>query len=457
MSELVYDCLVIGAGPGGMRAAMEAARSGLSTALVEQGDLGGTCLNQGCIPTKLFLGATAAKPMLETQQKLKTGSGEVHFDLTAIQQRKERFLKGSRTAVSKQLQTLGVALHTGTARFTGTNALTVAHADGTETTLAFTHAIVATGSMPAAFPGLEPDGEAVLHSTHALALATAPASLLIVGAGAIGLEMGDFFSRLGTAITLVEGMDTLAPTEDPDIGDALRKHLKREGWSIHTGRKVASLRTENGKAVLTFADGETLTADKALMAAGRKPCSASLHPETAGMTTVGAGWIQTNAHLMATPSIYAVGDVNGRTLLAHAADHQARYVVRHMKGTTKIPYASGPMPACIYGHTEVMRVGPTTAELQKAGRKVEVSSAQLIANPIAQSYGTTHGFVKVLWAENRMVGIAAVGHGVSHLVSVATIMVSRAWRVEDVHGIVWAHPTLDEALGMAATAPRTPA
>lgn len=437
-----------------MRAAMEAAKSGLKTALVEKDDLGGTCLNWGCIPTKLFLGSTAAAPMLHGQKKLKSASGELTFDLPAMQTRKDRFLKGSRTAVGKQLQSLGVDVHTGTARFTGANTLIVATADG-ETELTFAKCIVATGSMPTAFPGLEPDGDCVLHSSHVLTLTEAPESLIIVGAGAIGLEMGDFFSRLGTKVTIVEGMDRLAPTEDPDIGDVLAKQLKREGWTIHTGRKVASLKTVNGAAVLTFEDGETLTAAKSLMAAGRKPASAGLHLEAAGGSTVGAGWIATDASLKAADTVYAIGDINGRTLLAHAADHQARYVIRHINGKTDADYISGPMPACIYGHTEVMRVGATVAELKAAGKSVEASVSQLIANPIAQSYGATHGFVKVLWVEGKMAAIAAVGHGVSHLVSAATIMVSRQWTEEDVHSIIWAHPTLDEALEAAATAPRT--
>lgn len=450
---MTYDCIVIGAGPGGMRAAMDAAQAGLRTALVEKEDLGGTCLNWGCIPTKLFLGSTAAAPMLHSQEKLKSASGTLSFDLPAMQTRKDRFLKGSRTAVGKQLQALGVDVHTGAARFKDAATLVVDKADGA-VELGFRHCIVATGSMPTAFPGLEPDGDCVLHSSHVLTLTEAPASMIVVGAGAIGLEMGDFFNRLGTEITIVEGMDRLAPTEDADIGDVLAKQLKREGWKIHTGRKVASLKTVDGKAVLSFEDGETLTADKSLMAAGRKPASGTLNLDAIGAKTVGAGWIVTDGCLKASDNVFVIGDVNGRTLLAHAADHQARYVVRHICGKAQGDYVSGPMPACIYGHTEVMRVGPTVAELKAAGKAVEASVSQLIANPIAQSYGTTHGFVKVLWVEGRMAGIAAVGHGVSHLISAATIMVKQQWTVEDVHSIIWAHPTLDEALELAATAPR---
>ena len=449
----MYDLIIIGSGPGGMKAATRAASKGLKTALVEKADLGGTCLNWGCIPTKLFLGATAASPLLHTQAKAKTASGELSFNLPAIVQKKDRFVKGSRSAVQKQLTQLGVDILNGTASFADATTLSITNNEGTSS-IAFKKAIIATGSMPTAFPGLEPDGDCVLNSSHVLTLTEAPESMIIVGAGAIGLEMGDFFSRLGTKITIVEALPNLAPTEDPDVGDTLRKILKREKWVIRTGEKVSSLKTVDGKAVLTFESGETLTADKSLMAAGRKPATDELNAANADIELVGAGWITTDENLLAAENIYAIGDVNGRTLLAHAADHQACYAVDHAAGAVTAPYESGPMPACIYGHTEVMRVGPTTAELQKAGHTVETSTSQLVANPIAQSYGATQGFVKALWVDNRVHGIVAVGHGVSHLVSAATIIVKQQWQPDDVHSIIWAHPTLDEALELALTAPR---
>jgi dihydrolipoyl dehydrogenase len=438
-----YNIVVVGSGPGGLKAATRAASSGLKTALVEKADIGGTCLNWGCIPTKMFLGATAASPLLHTQAKAKTATGSLGFDLPTLVQKKDRFIKGTRNATEKQLASLGVDILKGTASFSNPTTLTVTNDEG---------------SSDVAFDKLmEPDGDCVLNSSHVLTLTETPESLIIVGAGAIGLEMGDFFSRLGTKITIVEALPGLAPTEDPDVGETFRKILKREKWGIRTGEKVQSLKTVDGKAVLTFESGETLTADKALMAAGRKPASESLTPAAAGIDCIGAGWIVTDDHLLAAENIYAIGDVNGRTLLAHAADHQACYAVAHAAGSTTAAYDSGPMPACIYGHTEVMRVGPNTAELQKAGHTVETSTSMLVANPIAQSYGSTQGFVKALWVDNKVHGIVAVGHGVSHLVAAATIIVKQQWAPEDVHSIIWAHPTLDEALEMALLAPRKPA
>lgn len=452
---MTYDVVILGAGPGGSRAALEAAAAGLRVAIVDKGSFGGTCLNWGCIPTKLLLGGTAAHPLLEVQKKLKTAQGTIDFDLTALQARKTRFINGTRQALEKQLRQAGIEVITGTARLAGPGHVEVVDGEGTRE-LAARNVIVATGSVPASFPGLAPDGDAVLDSTALLDVTEVPDSLIIVGGGAIGLEMGDFFSRLGTAITIVEGLDRLAPTEDPEIGQTLGKLLKREGWAIHTGRRVASLSTVEGKAQLRFEDGTELVADKALMAVGRRPSTTGLGLETAGATLRGAGWVETNDHLLAAPGLYAIGDVNGRTLLAHAADHQARFVISHIasgSASSASGYPAPVMPSCIYGHTEVMRAGATVAELVASGHDVHVSTSQLIANPIAQAYGTTGGFIRVLWVEGQVRGISAVGHGVSHLVTLATVIVSQRWRREAVHGIIFAHPTLDEALEAALLAP----
>ncbi len=467
-----YDMIILGGGPGGSRAAFDAAARGLSVALVDRDGLGGTCLNRGCIPTKLLLGATAAQPLLETQKKLKGADGHITFDLPALQQRKDRYVKGTRQALEKRLKAAGIAVYAGEGRVTsgrqgdgdGELAVVSAQPDGTtqENRLGWGTLIVATGSTPASFPGLAADGAAVLDSTALLDVTEAPESLIVVGGGAIGLEMADFFSRLGTRITIVEGMGRLAPTEDAEAGDTLRKVYAREGWAIHTGRKVASLATIDGQAVLRFEDGEELTASKALLAVGRRPASAGIGLEALGATLRGPGWVQTDDSLRAAPHVYAIGDVNGRTLLAHAADHQARYAVRHACADTATAYDAGVMPACIYGHLEVMRVGPTVEELKNAGFSPQVSRSTLIANPIAQAYGTTQGFIKIVWVDGRIRGVTAVGHGVSHLVTLAAVLAGGSstglgWTAHDAGNVIFAHPTLDEAMEAAMEAPQEPA
>jgi len=442
---------ILGAGPGGLRAAFEGLRLGFEVTLIERDLVGGTCLNRGCIPTKQYLGGTASMPLLHASRTHKLAEGSISPSLRGLKAKKDRFVKASRQAVEKQLATTGARLLFGEGRVSAPGQMEVATSQGAQA-CAWDALIIATGSQPASFPGVAADHDCVLDSTDALELEEAPESLIVVGAGAIGLEMADFFSRLGAKITLVEGCAQLAPSEDPELGESLRKFYSREGWDIHTGRNVVGLATQGGKAVLRFADGEELAAAKSLLAVGRRPNSAGLGIEKLGLE-LKPGWLPVDECLRLAPKVYAVGDVNGKSLLAHAADHQARYAVEHAAGKISGPYTPPPMPACIYGHMEVMRVGPSAAEL--SGRQgIECSRSNMIANPIAQAYCATQGFIKVFWEGGQVCGISALGHGVSHLVGIAGVIVTQGWKAEDIHRIIWAHPTLDEALEAALNAPR---
>lgn len=449
-----YDLVVLGGGPGGFDAAVEAAAAGLKTALVEAADLGGSCLNHGCIPTKLWLGATSAIEELAAQTKVRVASGEIRVDFTALQSRKDRHIAATRKAMGSRLAQLGVDLLTGRGRVAGPNALEVKCADGVKP-LAFRNLLVATGSRPAAFPGLTPDGARVLDSTGFLALTAMPKSLIVVGGGFIGLEMAQAAHRLGAHITIVDALPRLAGLEDPEVSKALETVFKRQGWDIRLGVKVASVVTQGDSAVLTLegeAAGEELLAECALVAIGRRPNSADLGLESLGVELSGPGFIKTNEHLEAAPDVYAVGDVNGRMLLAHAASHQAHYVVERLLDQARGTYESGPVPSILYGSPEVLRVGLMAEEAKAGGEDVLVSRAQLIANPIAQAHAATQGFVKCVWRQGRVAGITAVGADVSRMAVAASLIVHAGWTREDAAGFMFPHPTLDESLKAALLA-----
>jgi len=457
--QTVYDVCILGGGPAGLAAAFEAAALGLTAVLVEKGQLGGTCLNRGCIPTKLLLGATSAVPALKAQARLKLLKHEVApaFDLAALQLRKERVVAGSRQAVAKQLAQAGVALVVGAARVAEPGRLSVQTADGASS-IHYIELILATGARPSVLPGLEPDGRQVLNSDQLLDLDVAPARLLVVGGGAIGIELGEIFHRLGAKITLVEAMERLAPAEDPEIGDALAKALKRDGWELVLGRTIVHLERGQDPARATLDNGQTLAADMVLVAVGRLPNTQDLGLECLGVVCQGAGWVQTDANLRAAPGVYAVGDVNGRWLLAHAATHQARHAVRTIAGKTTRAYDAGAMPSCIYGAHEIVRAGTSAAALKAAAGPeaiIEVSRALLAANPMAQAAGSTQGLVKIAWQDGRVRGITAVGHGVSHLALQAALLVERGLTSAESEEIVFPHPSLDESLEAALRAPRT--
>ena len=455
-TENSFDLIILGSGPAGTRAAFRAAEAGLKVALVGSGFLGGACLNVGCIPTKYLLGGTAALPLLATQKKYKVAAGDITISLEALQARKDRYIKGTRQALEKQLREANIALLLGRGLFDGPQSLIVKSKEGDQR-LFFNKCIVATGSSPASFPGLKPDGANVYGSASLLSLTKAPESLIIVGAGAIGLELGEIFHRFGTKIILADLAPRVLPGEDPEISAAVEAHHSREGWSIHVGRRIESLATAGGQAELRFADGESIRAAISLVAVGRRSAASTLAPEKAGLALDAKGWLAVDEDLRCSEHVYAVGDVNGKTLLAHAADHQARHAVDHITGSAARHggYTPPPMPSCVYGSMEVMRVGPALKELQaKSTETLFQSHAPLAANAIAQSHGQPQGFVRILWQGETVAGVSAVGHGVSHLVSASALLIGKKIQKNMPLPLIFAHPTLDEALESAMVAPK---
>ncbi|WP_300162568.1 FAD-dependent oxidoreductase [Solidesulfovibrio sp.] len=442
--------VVVGAGPGGYDAALAGAAAGLAVTLVERGKLGGTCLNWGCIPTKHLLAATLAVDALEAQAKQKLASGEVTVALAAVQAKKKKLLSATQSAMAKRLEQAGIALVTGNLSGVapGLAKVTV----GAETRdIPFDALILALGSRAAAFPGVKPDGKAVLGVAPVLDFAEAPKSLVIVGAGAIGLEISEVYRRLGAKVTLVDAAPRLAPAEDPDVSKVVAQVMRRKGIDARPGVKVESLVTdEAGMARLTLAGGEVIVAEKALVAIGR--FAATVVP---GLAELGAtfadaapnrAWLVTDDTLQTAPDIYAVGDCNGRTLLAHAASSQGHYAARHAAGLESGPYAPGPIPGCYYGAPEIMRVGAIAAPGDG------VSEAAFVANPIAQAHADTAGFARAVWREGKVVGLTAVGHGASTMGTLATVIVAEGWTRERCEALVFPHPGLDETLRAALLA-----
>lgn len=452
---MMYDLVIIGAGPGGYDAACEAGEIGLKTALVERADLGGTCVNWGCIPTKVILGATAAIEELAAQTKVKIASGNIDIDFAALQIRKDRYIAGTRKGMAKKLETLGVDLHTGTATITSPGVIEVS--GDAPATIEYRDLVLATGSKPTFFPGMEPDGDAVIDSSGFLAMEEMPESLIVVGAGFIGLEMAQAAHRLGTKIHIVDAMDRLAPAEDPDVSKVLQTVFKRRKWDMRLGVRVQSVKTENGRALLTLDGGETIEAEKALVAVGRGPVIDGVDPDLIGINLDRKGCIVVDENLQAGPNVHAIGDVNGIIQLAHAASHQAAYVVNRIAGKIDAPYDSGPVPSVLYGSPEAMRVGDMPEALKNAGRNVQTSTFALVVNPMAQAHASTQGFVKVIWCDGIVVGVTAVGHDVSRLTTPATMIVQQGWTASDTAGTIFPHPSLDEALMGALKAERVDA
>lgn len=451
-----YDVVIIGAGPGGLAAANILAAAGKKVAVVERGKFGGTCLNAGCIPTKMLLAAAEPGESAAALMRQKEVQGELTINYTGLQKRVWRYVGATSDAAEQSLASLGVDCVSGQARFLSAHELEVVMPDAGRRCLQTDWVIIASGSAPAAFPAMRPDHDCLLDSTDILRLNEPPKTLLVIGAGAIGLEFASFFSALGTKISLVEAMSQLAPTEDADLAGLLQKLLLKRGYDLHIGQKARSLVNADGRAVLTFEDGQTVMADKALLAVGRRGGADELDAGAAGIRLTSRGFVEVDENLLAAPGIFAVGDCNGRVLLAHAAAHQAAYAARKILGSETGSYKSGPVPACVYGAVEMMRVGANESQALKSGGKVESSLAELARNPIAQAHAQPQGFVKAIWRDDALVGISAIGAHVTQLVTAAELMVAGGFWDSRLDAVMLAHPTLDEALGEAVRAPRRP-
>lgn len=445
---MMYDLVIIGGGPGGYQAALRAAENNLKTALVESGQIGGTCLNRGCVPTKLFLGATSAVTELESQKRLRLAGGSADFDLSRLQNRKKSIVSSTRKHMLSMLDKSGVDIILEEGGLGGEGTVQAG-----DSRLSCRNIIISTGSRSGSFPGMEPDHESILTSTDALDMLEIPSSLTVVGAGPVGLEIGQIFNRLGARITLVEAMERVAPAEDEDVSRELSRYLKREKWDIRTGVKVTGIEKEMDTLKINLDDNQSIDCEKCLLALGRLPNTESLNLVSSGIQVYGAGWIKTDDNLMAAPGMYAVGDVNGRSMYAHSATHQADFVLDHILGFTEESYQTQPPPACIYGSMETIRTGLTRKELVQKNMPFSISKAALAGNAIAQGHGQVQGFIKVFWSEQRVAGITGIGHGLSGLITLAQVIVDQKWSRDEVQKHIFAHPTIDETLREALLTP----
>ncbi len=453
-----FDVIIIGGGPGGVAAARILGRAGKSVALVEKRSWGGTCLNRGCVPTKLLLGAVAPLGLMENLARGRIIEGTERVNFMALRERVRSFVEGSRRALVLELIGLGVHTFNGQACCLSPTEVKVTERDGHTFRISAEHVIFACGSRTSTYPNLTPDGRIILGSTTILEQRVIPESLVICGGGTIGIELTDFFAHMGSRVTICEAGAQLCPTEDSDIGMRMRLFLERRGVTVKTGvRAVSMLPDRDGRACLTLANGETFTADKGLIASGRMPNTEDLDADSAGIALNRRGFITTDYYLRSSPNSWAIGDVNGKTLLAHAATHQGEYVARSILGQEHGPYVPGPCPSCFHGSQEIMRVGMTEREAAALGGEVLVSRVHFASNVMAQATGNPYGFVKVVWRDDDMVGIAAIGANVSQMTLSAQLLLMGQYHGARLDTFMVAHPTLDETLVAAIRARRTPA
>lgn len=448
--EQPFDVLIIGGGPGGYVAALRAAQLRLRTALVEREHLGGICLNWGCIPTKSLLHVADTLRRIRHAGELGLQVAEPQIDFSRVMARSREVAQRLNRGVSHLLRKAGVTMFEGTAGIAADRCVQVLDEGGVTRRLQARHTIVATGARPRALPVLPFDGSRIWSYRDALAAPALPASLLVVGAGAIGMEFASFYATLGTQVTVVEAEERVLPTGDAEVSAFVAKAFARDGISVRTGARVVAAETGTDSVRVTLetrAGSETLAAERVLVAVGLAGNTEGLGLEH---TSVGLerGLVQADAAGTTTdPVVHAIGDVTGAPMLAHRASHQGLACIERIAGhhgTTTAPL----IPSCVYSHPQTASVGLTEEQARASGRPLRVGRFPLEASGKAIAIGEAAGFVKTLFdAESgALVGAHLVGPDAPELIHgfalAATLESTEAEWMET----VFPHPTLSESL-----------
>ena len=456
MGDLVIevDVAVVGGGPGGYSAAFRCAELGLETVVVDAGKrLGGACLWEGCIPSKALLHVAALIEDAERARELGVDFGEPRVSLDPLRKWKtERVVGRLARGLASVAKAKGVEVIGGRAVFESSRELRV---EGDERQkVRFKHAVIATGSAPTGLPGLTISSDRVIDSTAALELADVPEKLLVIGGGYIGLELGQVYAALGSAVTLVEMTDGLLPGVDRALVHPLARRCEKLFAQIRLGARVTSL-VERGSAIEARFDGDSVAAfDRALVAVGRRPASAGLGLECTRVSADTRGFIGVDDRCRTTdPAIYAVGDVTGEPMLAHRAMRQGKVAAEVMAGRAAA-FDNVVVPAVVFTDPEIAWCGLTESEAEREGRTVKVAKREWAAAGRALTLGRSDGLTKLIADPDsgRVLGVGIVGPGAGELIAEGALAVETALTVEDLAATIHAHPTLSETLMEAAEA-----
>ncbi|WP_106752666.1 dihydrolipoyl dehydrogenase [Pannonibacter carbonis] len=456
-----YDLVVIGTGPGGYVCAIKAAQLGLKVAVVEKrATHGGTCLNVGCIPSKALLHASEMfHEAGHGFEALGIKVAKPKLDLPAMMTHKQATIDANVGGVAFLLKKNKIEAFHGTGKILGQGKVSVTAEDGNVTELATKSIVIATGSDVMQLPGVEIDEKQVVSSTGALTLEKVPDHLVVVGGGVIGLELGSVWGRLGAKVTVVEFMDKILGPMDGDVSKQFQRMLAKQGMTFKLSSKVTGV-AKKGKGLEVSVEpaaggaAEVIEADVVLVAIGRKPYTAGLGLEEAGVKLDNRGRVETNGHYQTNvPGIYAIGDVIVGPMLAHKAEDEGVALAEMLAGQAgHVNYDV--IPGVVYTSPEVASVGKTEEELKAAGVAYKAGKFNFVANGRARAMNHTDGFVKVLAdaATDRVLGVHIVGHGAGEMIHEAAVLMEFGGSSEDLGRTCHAHPTMSEAVKEAAMA-----
>ena len=456
MAEGKYDIIVIGSGPGGYVAAIRAGQLGLKTALVEKDDrLGGTCLHVGCIPTKSLLFNADVYDYFKHAKDYGIICKEFSLDWATVMARKAAIVKKLSKGVEFLEKKNRVETIQGFATLAGPGRVTVAKGQMRELTAK--SVVLATGSEAKLLPGLEADGKIILTNKEILDLKEVPKSLVVIGAGAVGVEFASIFHRFGAKVTILEMLPHAVPLEDEEISVELEKSFKKQGIAMHLGAKVGKVsKTAKGVSVdFTTSDGKAqkLDADTCLVAVGRAPNTQNIGLEKT-RARLERGFVKTNGFMQTDePGLYAIGDIVADSpLLAHVGEMEGIVAVTHAAGKHAEPINYNQVPNCTYTEPEIASVGLSESKARDAGHKVKIGKFPFAANSKAGILGAREGFIKIVSDEKygEVLGVHMIGPRVTEMIAEAVVVMRLEGTVDDLAHAIHPHPTLTEAVLEAA-------
>ncbi len=456
MTESNYDVAVVGAGPGGYVAAIRAAQLGLKTVLIERSELGGTCLNWGCIPTKALLRSAEVLRLATDASQYGVKSGKIEADLHEMIRRSRGIAGELSKGVAHLLRKNGVQLVSGTARFLDGSALEIIKSHSPKGSVSpGNHAemisadriVIATGARARDLPDLPMDGRTVWSYREALMPPCTPKRMLIIGGGAIGVEFASFYRAVGVEVTLLELADRILPSEDADVSAAIAEALRKDGVTLCTASRLVHAEHKEG-AWRVQVEGGAPEVDVVLVAAGIVANTEGLGLENTKIQ-LDCGHIVVDEYCRThEPRIYAIGDVAGAPWLAHKASHEGVMVAEHISGLAVHPLETNKIPSCVYSHVQAARVGLTEESASSEGRQIKVGKFPFSANGKALATGCKQGFAKVIFdaASGELLGAHLVGHDVTEMIQGYVAAMGLETTEADLMRMVFPHPTMSEAM-----------
>ena len=452
-----YDIIVIGSGPGGYVAAIRAAQLGFKTAVIERENLGGICLNWGCIPTKALIKSAHVYEEINHAEEFGLNKTETSFDFTNVVKRSRGVADKMNKGVGFLMKKNKIDVINGNAKVKPGKKIEVTDKNGKKTEYSASHIIIATGARSRVLPNLPQDGKKVIGYREALTLPTMPKSMIVVGSGAIGIEFAYFYATMGAKVTVVEFLPNIVPVEDEEVSKHVEKSIKKHGIDVMINSSVERVDTTgNGvKAFVKTPKGEvTLEADIILSAVGITANIENIGLEEVGIVTDKGRILVDNFYKTNIPGYYAIGDVIPGPALAHVASAEGILCVEKIKGLNVEPIDYGNIPGCTYCSPEIASVGMTEKKAKEAGYEIKVGKFPFVASGKATANGDTDGFIKVIYDAKygELIGCHMVGNGVTDMIAEAVAVRRLEATSHEILTTIHPHPTISEAFKGATEA-----